>query len=247
MGPGGWVLDEMEPIAETREAIEEYGPFGHDEMLHQLITSSADVQRLVPTCLGMSVAVFRHDVVFTLVATDATISALDAVQYLTDGPCVAAVVDPAAPRGPQGFDHDGLLDEQQWWLFAKSTAEFGIGSTLTLPIVIEDRVEGSVNLYASNAGAFDGHHAEVAQLVGGWAAGAVTNADLEFSTLAAARAVPARQRDEVTVSRAATVYAHTMGIDPLRAREHIRVAARQAGASELSLAETILRTIQGDS
>ena len=245
----------LEPIPETLEAIEEWGPFTDDDLVARLRAAAAEVRRHVPSCVGLSLAVFHHDITFTLVASDVMTASLDGVQYLTDGPCVAAVARGEAPTVRE-YDREGLLDEEGWAMFARATADNGINATLTLPIV-GDRVEGtargaelddgtivgSVNLYASDAGAFNGHHETVAAAFGGWAPGAVTNADLDFSTLAAARSAPGLQRDQVTVSRAAALFAETVSIPVDDARDRIAAAAAGARVSAVSLAETILRTM----
>ena len=51
-------------------------------------------------------------------------------------------------------------------------------STLSIPLMSDGRVYGGLNLYGGTPRAFDGHHDELAELYGGWAGGAVTNADL---------------------------------------------------------------------
>ena len=231
----------MDPIPETRETVEEFGPFD-DDLLTRLADSAAEVRRTVPSCVGMSVAAFPHDVVFTLVASDARIGVLDAVQYLTDGPCVSAVDGPHTGE-TKAFDHAELLDEEDWQLFARSTSSHGVNATLTLPVLEGDRVVGSVNLYATEPSAFEGHHERLAEIVGAWAPGAVRDADLDFSTLQTARETPQRQRDQVTVVRAASLFARVMQVEVDQARDQIHQASVRAGVREIDLAETILRTM----
>src|SRR5688500_15762546 len=107
----------MEPIPETVEAIEKYGPFGMGDLdlLGHLREASVQVEEIVPDCLGFSVASREHGLTFTLLANDIDIAVLDAVQYLSGGPCVAAVEEQR--REPAGFEHDDLLDEESWRLF----------------------------------------------------------------------------------------------------------------------------------
>ena len=59
-------------------------------------------------------------------------------------------------------------------------------STVTLPVLAGGAVVGSINLYAASAEAFVGHHEAIARIFDAWAPGAVTNADLSFSTRAVA-------------------------------------------------------------
>lgn len=234
----------MDPIPETRETVEEFGPFD-DDLLARLADSAAEVRRVVPSCVGMSVAAFPHDAVFTLVASDARIGVLDAVQYLTDGSCVSVVDGPHAGE-TRAFDHADLLDEDEWQLFARSTSSHGINATLTLPVIEGERVVGSVNLYATEAGAFEDRHDRLAEVVGAWAPGAVRDADLDFSTLQAARDTPRRQRDQVTVVRAASLFARVMQVDIEQVQDQIRQASARAGVRDIDLAETILRTMAAD-
>ena len=151
----------MEPIPESRELVEEYGPFVPGDLLGQLRGLSARVRVLVPACVGLSVAMLDEGIALTLVATDDEIAALDAAQYLQGGPCVEA----ALTDQPIAVAHDAMV-EHEWALFAAATAAAGIRSTLSLPVLDEGRVTGSVNLYAALPTAFDGRHEEVADVFG---------------------------------------------------------------------------------
>jgi GAF domain-containing protein len=228
----------MEPIPETAEAIEEYGPFmagGKDVLLH-LTEVAARVRVLVPTCVGMSLAVVKDGVTLTLVATEEDIAALDGVQYASDGPCVRAADDDRVVE----FRSDDALDEASWRLFAQATSAAGIASTLSLPIVEGAEVVGSVNLYASAPDAFAGHHEAVAAILGAWAPGAVTNADLEFSTRRTAEQAPGILRDEMRIQVAVGIIVASDGVDTDTARARLRDAAERAGVSESALARKLI-------
>ena len=106
----------MEPIPETFEALEEFGAYLYDDdLLTELGRMGARVQEIVPDCVGLSLAYREHDVTFTLVASDETTAALDALQYLDDGPCVTAVDEARTIE----FSEDDVLDEGRWHLFAR--------------------------------------------------------------------------------------------------------------------------------
>ena len=124
----------MEPIPETFEALEEFGAYLYDDdLLTELGRMAARVRAIVPECVGLSLAYREHDVTFTLVATDEITAALDALQYLDHGPCVAAVDEARTVA----FSEDDVLDEGLWHLFARGTAAAAVASTLTLPIVVD--------------------------------------------------------------------------------------------------------------
>jgi GAF domain-containing protein len=230
----------MEPIPETVEAIEEYGPFGPDgvDLLAELRDRGRRVQGLVPDCMGFSLASREHGVTFTLLADAQDVAVVDALQHLSSGPCVAVEEQRLEPTG---LDLGELLDEESWRRFGLASAATGVQSTLTLPVVTDHLVVvGSVDLYASSGQAFTGHHRELATLFGAWAPGAVTNADLSFTTLLEARRAPQLLKDEVTVHVAVGILVVREGLEVQVAERSLRDASARAGVSVLDLAKAVL-------
>jgi GAF domain-containing protein len=231
----------VDPIPETAEAIEEYGPFmseGEDALI-RLKAMAARVRSLVPECVGMSLATLADGVTLTLVATDAEIAALDGVQYVSDGPCVSAVDEDRTVE----YRSTDPLDERSWQLFAQVTSASGIASTLTLPIMEDDQARGSVNLYATRPDAFTGQHQAVATIVGGWAPGAVINADLGFTTRRTAEQAPRILDDDMRIHVAVGIIIATDDVDAETARARLRQAAGRAGVSEAALARKIIESL----
>jgi GAF domain-containing protein len=228
----------MEPIPETVEAIDEYGPFGSEDvdLVAELRERGRQVQDMVPDCIGFSLASREYGVTFTLVADDEYVAVLDAVHHLSE----------QQPE-PTGFDLEDILDENSWRRFGCPSAAKGVRSTLTLPIVAPDhRVVGSVNLYGGSAQAFTGHHLELAVVFGAWAPGAVTNADLSFSTLGEARRAPQLLKDEVTVQVAVGILVAREGLDVQVAERSLRDASARAGVSLNDLAKAVLEASRYD-
>jgi GAF domain-containing protein len=226
----------MEPIPETVQAINGLDVFAaDDDLLEQLEELGTRVRDLVPDCVGLSVAMRSHGVTFTLVATAAEVAVLDAVQYVAGGPCVDTIED-GEPRAVQ----QDVMDEEGWSLFAEATAAQGIASTLSLPVVVGEEVVGGVNLYAATAHAFDGHHVQLAEILGAWPGGAVTNADLSFSTRDAARQAPQRLRDEASLDVASGLLAARVRCSVEEARTRLEAAATQAGVDPARLSRSML-------
>jgi len=206
-----------------------------DDLLDRLQVISERVCQLVPDCIGMSVAVLQEDLILTLVATDVEIAVLDAVQYLFTGPCVEAV------RGERVLElNEELLDEDDWRTFALASAAASVATTLTLPILLEGRVVGSVNLYAASARAFTGLHQEIADLLGAWAPGAVANADLSFSTRKLAEDAPRRLRERARFETAIGLLAAREDVSLDDARERLVTAAERGGVSLSRMADAIM-------
>jgi GAF domain-containing protein len=232
----------VEPIPETTRAVEDFGPFvvEDEDLLVELKEKADQVAALVPRLVGLSLASSEDEVTFTLVATSEEIAVLDAVQYLSGGPCVEAV---EAER-VLAYDQQELLDEGAWRVFALAAEALDVASTLTLPILHGDQVVGSVNLYASTPEAFEGHHVAIADIFGAWAPGAVTNADLSFTTRETAEQAPQHLRDEIDVHAASGLIANREGIEAEHARTRLRDAAQRAGVGEAQLARTIIHLVR---
>lgn len=227
----------MEPTPETAEALDELdSEMDAGLRLRRLQTLAERARELVPDLVGVSIGYLEHELTFTLVATAAEFAVLDAVQYAAGGPCVEG----AHAEEVREFHQDDILDEERWRLFAEATAARAVRSTLTLPVVREGRVIGTVNLYAATRRAFVGYHEELAKIFGAWAAGAITNADLSFTTRQQAAATPERVRARGYIDVAAAIIAVTREVDLADAEVILRDAAVRAHVSVVELAQQIV-------
>jgi len=216
--------------------VERDAAFEDDTLLDQLRGVSERVQELVPDCIGMSVALIEDNIVLTLVATKAEIAVLDAMQYLADGPCVrgAEVGEVVELNGNE------LLDEERWRIFARASAASAVASTLTLPIMSGGKVVGSVNLYAGSAQAFTGLHEELARMLDAWAPGAVTNADLSWSTRERAQDMPRQLRERARFDTAVGLLAAREEVTIEEAGDRLLDAARRAGVSLSRIVQAVI-------
>lgn len=228
---------DVEPIPETVQAAMELEGTSYDgDLLDALIEKGRQVREIVPDCLGLTLAMLEHGVAFTLVASAQDYAVLDGIQYLTGGPCVAGG-DAGEVRN---YRSDDVLDEADWRLFAQAAAARAVQSTLTLPILAGDRVTGSVNLYGASARAFDGHHDDLARVLGAWAPGAVTNADLSFRTRAAAEQAPRLLQEQSDLAIATGIVAARRRVQVERAERLLEEAARRAGITLSQLATALV-------
>ena len=243
----------MEPIPETVAAIEELGPFAVDEDLAERLREMArQVRDLVPDCIALALASREHGVTFALVATEAEIALLDALRHLDADPGPGldpSAGDPEVERGPPESAPEtppqDILDEGAWQRLAQHGAAPAVASSLTMPILMGERTTGTVTLYAGSDNAFGGLHEELARILGSWAPGAVTNADLPFRSRQAAERAPALLASEGVIGRAVRALAAHLDLELRAARRHLARAARRAGISEAQLAEAIVRLQRG--
>ena len=232
----------MEPIPETLQAFDEFDAALDDETLLGELQGAAERARAVaPGIVGISVAVRKEGITFTLVATDDEIALLDAVQYVASGPCVEAMDVGHGITTSEG----GLLSESRWQDFARASAAHGVHSTLTLPVVRDDRVVATVNLYGHDTHTFVGRHQDLADVFGAWAPGAVANADLAFETRTAAEQAPAQLREAARVDAATGILAAQNDVPVAEARQQLDDAARRAGIPVATLAAVVLELRDG--
>ena len=238
MGPvAGGYRRSVELIPETLQALDELDARIDDGALAARLTAAADRARdVAPGLVGVSIGSRDLGVTFTLVATGEEIATLDAVQYLASGPCVDAFdIGHGLATSPAG-----LLSEPRWQDFARASAAEGVHSTLTFPVVLDGEVVATVNLYGAAEDTFVDRHDRLAVAMGAWAPGAVTNADLSFSTRALAQEAPGLLRDAAVLDTATGVVAAQRGVSLAEARAHLEDAARRAGVPVTRLARVII-------
>ena len=144
------------------------------------------------------------------------------------------------------FDTDDPLDEGRWLLFARTSAAVGVASSLSLPILRDGQVIGGINLYASTANAFTGHHDKLADALGASASEVVTNADLSFATRLRAARAPAQLRAAQEIETATGLLAARYDQDVDSARARLRDAAARAGVEEALVARLMIMVHSGD-
>jgi GAF domain-containing protein len=229
----------VEPIPESRQVLDDLVRHGDVAVATTLLRTARQAGRIVPDLVGLSLGVLEEDLTFTLEATDHEIAALDMVQYLDGGPCVAGAHEDAVIEvRPDALAGD-LMDEDAWHLFARASAAAGVASTLTLPLEHDGRVVGSINLYAATPEAFEGRHEALAAALGSSAGAAVANADLSFSTRLRAVGAPAQLADRDAVDIAVGIVAAQQGVDVATARERLHAAAARGGITDAEAARAI--------
>lgn len=219
-------------------ALQRLAELGDAQLGADLGEAASALGARVPDLLGFSITVVEQGITFTYLATGAPPIGLDALQFLDGGPCEESV----GTGSIVAADTAGLMDEGRWSLFARASESSGVGSTLSLPILDGERVVGGVNVYGTRTDTFEGRHEELAGLFGAWAPGAVTNADLSFSTrLEAARAVD-RLDDLGVVDLAVGLLVAAHGVSPAEARQRLEHAAARAGVTVVEVAVLLVES-----
>ena len=233
----------MEFVPATRMVINDLLRKGQPEVAAVLLDLAARAQDIVPELVGLSLGHTRSGNVFTLAASSIEAAGIDATQYIDGGPCVDASTGGSVQTWELPADPDELMSEQRWATYARASAAEGIESSLSMPLVLNGRIVGGVNLYASTPDAFNGRHEQLANALGADVTAAVANADLTFATLSEAQETAVHLAEEDLVHQATGIIAARHNLDIVAARAHLADSARRAGVTELQAATTLINTL----
>ncbi|QIG42095.1 GAF and ANTAR domain-containing protein [Nocardioides anomalus] len=228
--------DPLEPVAATADAFRFLAFDDRPELEDHVRTLAARVQAVVPQTVGVSLSLAEPQVTFTMAVSDRRLLALDGVQYLEDGPALAAIRHARPLEVPDA----AALDEERWSLFARASAHRGVRSTLSAPVHVGDAVVGGLTVYASTVGAFSGRTEELAALVQAPASEVIRDADLSFSSRRQAEETLRTIENQAIVDIASGVLAERSGVQVDEASERLRSAATQAGIPVTELARLII-------
>src|SRR4051812_35078230 len=204
------------PVTQSREAFDYLSAFGNDQVEESVTRMAQRVREIAPETVALSLSIEQGELTFTVTTDRPGAALMDAMQYLDGGPCVRSVTE-----GTVEITTDLPTDEGRWQMFAKAKMLTGISSTLSLPIVRDGHTVGGVNLYGATNDAFDGHLEELAEVCGGWAEGAITNADLGFTSRVRAATAPDRLQSRGDVDIAVGVVAQHQDVEVPEARDRI--------------------------
>lgn len=127
----------------------------------------------IPGAEGVGVTLLEAGRADTVVASADFVRAVDDIQYsIMEGPCVTAAAERRTVRS--GF----LSGDPLWPRFGPRVGRLGVQSALSLPLLIDDRVVGAMNVYARERDVFTDRAAELGELFAAPAAVAVRNAQV---------------------------------------------------------------------
>ena len=105
--------------------------------------------RQVPPAEACGLTLARDASGVTVASTGPLAERADERQYEVDtGPCLESMRTGTVVRV------DDMAVEERWTPFPAQAAELGVRSSLSLPLVVEGRSRGALNLYATEPGAF---------------------------------------------------------------------------------------------
>ena len=140
--------------------------------LEQTLVSVAELAvNAIPGAQAAGLTLLEQDRPQTVVATAPFVREVDDIQYrLGEGPCVSAVAE------GRTFRSGNLGGEPLWPRFGPRVGRLGVHSALSLPLRLEERTVGALNVYAHGRESFTDYDAQVGEAFAGPAAVSVANA-----------------------------------------------------------------------
>jgi GAF domain-containing protein len=160
------------PRSSAEEAFAELGRIPLAEAsLQTVLGKVADLAReLLPGLPAVSVTLLANDEAETAVATDGLARELDESQYARGyGPCLEAAA------GGELVEITDAREEQRWPAYTAQLVTHGVFATLSVPLPVQQQVCAALNVYSSQAHAFDGPSRDLATRFASYAGVAVSN------------------------------------------------------------------------
>ncbi len=124
--------------------------------------------RQTPSAQACGLTLARRSGAVTVACTDALAERADERQYqLDDGPCLQAMREAVVVRVAD------MTTDERWGRYPELAAQVGVRSSLSIPLVVEERSRGALNLYSTTAGAFSDLDEDVATRWAAQATGAL--------------------------------------------------------------------------
>ncbi len=144
---------------------------------HSLEHVMEKVATLAKSTLGLqgdvSVTLVQRSTPSTIASTGSLALRLDERQYATGyGPCLDCI------NGGAPLVVKDMSEEQRWADWARSAADAGAGSSMSLPVPVQREVSAAINVYSTEPDAFDDAAVDLATTFAAYAGVALANMHL---------------------------------------------------------------------
>jgi GAF domain-containing protein len=140
--------------------------------------------------------------------TDPRAYDLDQVQYAANsGPCLDAY------RNGEIYIIEATPTEPRWPAFAAAAVQRGVGSTLSLPLTVEQVHLGAMNLYSTRERSFGRHEVELGMQFAAPAAVLLANAAVYADAVALSQNLAQATQSRATIEQAKGIIMSSMGVD----------------------------------
>ncbi|MDQ0691202.1 GAF domain-containing protein [Arthrobacter sp. W4I7] len=124
------------------------------EDVREMLDELADFTALTlsdPAIAFCSITLIRHKKPVTVASSERGAVRLDETQYSAgEGPCLTAIREQAPIHVPD------LVREHRWPAYTAAAVVEGVGSSLSVPLILEGEAEAGLNMYSTRSHGFSG-------------------------------------------------------------------------------------------
>ena len=188
----------------------------------------------LPTADGVGVAVLDEGRLDHLAGTGDLVAAVDDAQYgLMQGPCVTAA------REQRTVVTASLAAEPRWSELSTEIAQLDVRSILSVPLVLEEQLLGTLNIYARRDDAFDADARSRAEQYALTAAAALQQACVLRRAQQVADQVSTGIQARTTVNRTVGLLMAQDGVEAAEALATLTATAEARGVALASVAQQV--------
>src|SRR2546421_1777469 len=190
-----------------------------EELLQRVAELSVWAIESVATC-GITLA--QDDRVITAASSDALARQLDEQQYEHDmGPCLQSLTSGEVVEAVD------LAAEHRWGPYPTLAMAHGILSILSTPLIVDDKPVGVLNLYARTPRAFSALDRQLAELLAGQAAIAITAALRHYDEVTLSDHLPIALSSRSVIDQAIGIVMAQRRCDPEEAFATLRTISQR--------------------
>ena len=177
----------------------------------------------------------------TVACSDPLAARVDEVQYrLDDGPCLQAMRENHLVR------IEDTAEKTRWPEFEAEAASHGIRSCLALPLTVDGKPVGALNLYARAASAFGAAEARAAESFAGNASGALALAMRLASHAALIEQLRSSLGSRTVIDQALGIIMAREACTQARAFAILRSASQNSNVKLRDIASTVVTSVTGE-
>jgi GAF domain-containing protein len=193
------------------------------------------VKRAVATCDSAGIVMLVDGEPTSVAVTDRFTIEIDLVQYQTgEGPCLAALSDGHVVR------IDILERDRQFTRFAPGAVDRGLQSILSTPLAADERTVGALNMYSTQANAFDDQTVDTIRPMVDYAGQVISTSPLYAYSLEMVDGLAEDLESRAVIEQATGVLMASQEETSLDALGQLRDLAMRSGESMRTVAEWVI-------
>jgi GAF domain-containing protein len=211
-----------------------------EESLEEILAKVVDLaQRSIPGTDAASITTIVKDVATTTAATGQLALQADEHQYqLGRGPCMDAAL------AQQAVMVTDMQADDRWPEYAMRAVGEGVGSSLSVPLPVQDRALAALNLYSEQLGAFDDESRAIATEFAHRAGVAVANAQLYADSELLGLQLRSAMESRSTIEQAKGVLMSQSSCSADAAFDLLVRASQRENVKLRDIAERIVQSVQ---